>query len=97
LRALPFTKIIVHCFLDVGGQTYSYDNNGIHADPKPDAWRTQCVSINCGDNCFDEDAAKKKINDDKSSGKWDGDDYRFFKHNYSGPRKLDHDLGSNPW
>ena len=79
LRALPFTTVLVHCFLIVDGQSYSYDNNGIHADPAPNAWRTQCVTITCP--CASDDGIRRKITADQTSGNWGGSNYRFFRHN----------------
>jgi len=80
LQLCPFTTIIVHCFLDMeNGTTYSYDNHGIHADPKPDSAKRKCVDVSPG-NINPEDV-RRQVEADIQGGQWGGSDYGFRSHN----------------
>ena len=81
LQGLKQCTTIVHCYLDLGGgEVWDYDNNGVHADPWPNSPKKKCVNARCPTTVKVEDV-RKKIEEEKGSGKWDGDDYRFFRHN----------------
>ena len=81
LQALPFTTTIVHCYIDAGDDgTFSYDPNGIHTDPNPNSSKKTCVEPKCCKNGSKSDLLDK-ITSDKKGGKWDGSDYKFFRHN----------------
>ena len=81
LQALKCTTVLVHCYLDLGsGEVWAYDNYGVHVDQWPTSSKRKCVNVQCLNHKTAEEF-RKRINDDKANGKWDGGDYRFMRHN----------------
>jgi len=81
LQALKQCTIIVHCYLDLGaGEAWAYDNKGVHAEPWPDSPKKRCVNALCPTSVTVQDL-RKRIDEARSSGKWDGEDYDVLRHN----------------
>src|SRR5690625_4368657 len=80
LEACKFTMIIVHCYLDLeNGETYGYNDEGIHSDNNPDSPKKRCVDIVPGTITADE--VREQIEKDKNSGNWNGGEYGFLRNN----------------
>ena len=86
MQFLKCTDRIVHCFMDFGGgETYSYDDTGVHTDPEPNSPKKKCATAQCPDGVTSDDI-RKKVREEAGGGDWSGGmypdgDYRFFKHN----------------
>ena len=71
LTGFHCTTLIVHCYLDLGdGTTFSYDRNGIHADPDPNDSKKTCVDVSPSSITAAIVEFTAKI--DQDSGNWNG-------------------------